>query len=95
MTSIQTLTLRIILICIVALSWPLHHQAQPCAPITLNCPADVTITADPGSCGEIVDYVVSTNGDCPLQSLLQTDASGLTSGQEFPIGTTVQIMGVD
>ncbi len=64
--------------------------AQSCVPLSISCPSDVTITADPGACGEVFDYVVSVNGDCPLQSMVQTDGTGLTSGSEFPIGTTLQ-----
>lgn len=61
-----------------------------CVPVTLECPDDVTITADPGDCGAFYNYTVQTNGDCNLVSLTQTDASGLTSGDEFPFGTTTQ-----
>lgn len=61
-----------------------------CVPVTLECPDDITITADPGDCGAFYNYTVQTNGDCNLVSLTQTDASGLTSGDEFPFGTTTQ-----
>jgi|GEM_PF-6082399 len=65
-------------------------DAQTCVPITLDCPDDITITADPGGCTEIVHYDINTIGDCPLTSITQTDNSGLTSGDEFPIGSTMQ-----
>lgn len=70
--------------------WKLSVHGQSCVPLTIVCPADITVTADPGSCGEIVNYTILTDGTCPLLSLAQIDQSGLTSGDEFPIGTTVQ-----
>lgn len=52
---------------------------------TINCPADIS------TCDPIVTYnapVVTEN--CNGYTLTQTDISGLTSGDEFPIGVTVQ-----
>ena len=65
-------------------------HAQTCTPITLDCPDDITITADGGECGAFVSYTVATIGDCALVSITQIDASGLGSGNEFPIGATTQ-----
>jgi len=56
-------------------------------PPTLNCPADMLINLDPGLCSAFVNYNVSGDDNCaPSISIVQIQ--GLSSGSEFPIGTT-------
>ncbi len=51
------------------------------------CPCDVTVDNDPGVCGAVVNYSVPS----PLDAVVtQVDDSGLTSGDLFPVGATVQ-----
>lgn len=53
---------------------------------TCDCP-DVVVNNDPGTCGAIVNYTVPTaNGAI----VTQIDASGLSSGDEFAVGSTIQ-----
>jgi len=56
---------------------------------TLNCTADVNENADAGICGTNVTYTIPTCADnCSGTTVSQTDATGLTSGDFFPVGTT-------
>ena len=53
----------------------------------IDCPADITVSADPGSCNAVVNFSDATASDnCPGVSVSQT--SGPSSGDVFPIGTT-------
>ena len=54
----------------------------------LSCPADITISADPGVCEADVTFSVTTSDNCPGVVLMQT--AGLPSGSIFPVGTTLQ-----
>ena len=55
----------------------------------MNCPNDTTISTTPGECTAIVNYTVPTCAtNCTGATITQTDATGLTSGDQFPIGTT-------
>lgn len=56
---------------------------------TINCPSDQIICSVDAS-GAIVTYPAVTGSDNCTFNISQTDASGLTSGNVFPIGTTVQ-----
>lgn len=59
--------------------------------LEINCPADIIVYLGPGECSAFVNYVVTADAICggtPI--LMQTDTSGLTSGDAFPIGTTIQ-----
>ncbi|MCX7549959.1 HYR domain-containing protein, partial [Xanthomarina sp. F2636L] len=59
------------------------------APIFNSCPPGVSINNDLGICGAIVNYVIPTATDnCGTASVTQTDTTGLTTGDTFPIGTT-------
>jgi len=49
--------------------------------LVINCPGNIT------SCSSIVSYSIPTT-DIVSNSMVQIDASGLTSGGTFPIGTT-------
>ena len=58
---------------------------------TINCTADITVNNVPGNCGRIVNYTLPTYVDnCLVAVMVQSDNSGLGSGDWFPIGTTVQ-----
>ena len=60
------------------------------APV-ITCPTNITANNTPGFCGASVTYgtpVVSDN--CGIAGLSQTDVSGYTSGNLFPIGSTTQ-----
>ncbi len=55
-------------------------------PATLDCPADVVITATPGTCGATATWDEPAFDDnCPGGSITSSTHS---SGDEFPIGTT-------
>jgi hypothetical protein len=53
---------------------------------TCDC-ADVVVENDPGICGAIVNYDTPTAEGA---TVTQIDASGLSSGDEFPVGSTIQ-----
>lgn len=57
---------------------------------TMNCTGDVIINNAIGSCGEAVAYIIPTcASNCGGATITQTDASGLTSGDAFPLDTTI------
>jgi hypothetical protein len=53
---------------------------------TITCPANITTNTDPGVCGAVVTYNITSSDNCPGEAINQT--AGLTSGSVFPIGTT-------
>lgn len=53
------------------------------------CPSDVTVCADDAS-GAAVSYAAVTGSDNCTFNITQTDASGLSSGDVFPLGPTTQ-----
>ena len=56
-------------------------------PILLGCPANTTVSADPGECDAAVTYSIPTASDnCP--GVVVTRTTGFASGEEFPVGTT-------
>jgi hypothetical protein len=59
------------------------------API-ISCPISIVKDLNPGACEEIVefDFSISASDNCGSPNISQTDASGLSSGDAFPIGTT-------
>ncbi len=60
------------------------------APV-ITCPTNITANNTPGFCGASVSYgtpVISDN--CGIAGMTQTDGVGYTSGNLFPIGTTMQ-----
>ncbi len=61
-------------------------------PPTITCPANVTFSNDSGLCSTNVVYLSPTFQDnCSGNlTITQTDTSGLTSGSNFPVGTTTQ-----
>ncbi|RLA19607.1 MAG: hypothetical protein DRQ56_05050, partial [Gammaproteobacteria bacterium] len=59
--------------------------------IEIECPYDDWIFLDPGACSTRYNYEVTAFANCgPEPILVQVDTSGLTSGDYFPIGITVQ-----
>ena len=57
---------------------------------TMNCPGDVTVNNAIGFCGETVAYTIPTCAtNCGGETITQTDGSGLTSGDFFPLDTTI------
>jgi hypothetical protein len=59
--------------------------------LEINCPGDFNIYLGAGQCTAFVNYNVTANAICGGTPILtQTDNTGLTSGDAFPIGTTIQ-----
>ncbi len=59
------------------------------APIFNACPPSASLNNDLGTCGAIATYPMPTASDtCGTVTITQTDTTGLTSGDVFPIGTT-------
>jgi gliding motility-associated-like protein len=57
---------------------------------TMNCPGDVIVNNAIGFCGETVVYTIPTCAtNCGGETITQTDATGLTSGDVFPLDTTI------
>lgn len=56
---------------------------------SITCPADIIVCADDAS-GAVVNYPAVTGSDNCTFVITQTDVSGLTSGNTFPLGTTTQ-----
>jgi len=53
----------------------------------INCPADIVVTADPGTCETTVNFLDATaNDNCPGVAVSQS--SGPVSGSIFSVGTT-------
>ncbi len=61
-------------------------------PTFTNCPNNIVDNNIPGNCGKVIFYGPLTATDnCPGSvTIVQTDGTGYTSGQIFPVGTTVQ-----
>ena len=57
------------------------------APV-ISCPADISVDAIIDNCGRTVTYNLDVVDACA--TITQTDGTGLTSGNLFPVGTTVQ-----
>jgi subtilisin-like proprotein convertase family protein len=63
------------------------------AQLAIYCPVDITVNLDPGLCEAIVNYTITAENLCNPNNppdINQIDASGLSSGDFFPIGTTEQ-----
>jgi hypothetical protein len=52
-----------------------------------DCPGDIVVNNDPGICGAVVDYAAPSPAGA---TVTQIDESGLTSGDQFPVGETLQ-----
>ncbi len=56
---------------------------------TMDCPSTTSYLATSGACGEVITYSVPTcNSNCTDATISQTDVTGLSSGDFFPIGST-------
>ena len=55
----------------------------------ISCPANITVNTDSGRCKATVNYLVSHSDYCS-SNLTQTDNSGLSSGDDFSEGITIQ-----
>ena len=62
--------------------------AQDVTPPVLFCPTGITIELDPGDCETIVTFTVFATDNTSTPTISQIDNTGLSSGDEFPIGTT-------
>ena len=56
----------------------------------IECPGNFTVLTDAGQCSAVVNYNPPSVTDNCSTTLVQTDLTGLTSGDAFPVGTTVQ-----
>ncbi|MFC5196567.1 immunoglobulin-like domain-containing protein [Bizionia hallyeonensis] len=56
---------------------------------TIICPTDIIVNNDAGLCSAIINYSVTSSDNCPGETVTQTDTTGLTSGDAFPVGTTI------
>ena len=61
-------------------------------PPVANCPADITVNNDPGTCGAVVTYTVDGSDSCG--TVTTTQVSGIPSGQVFPVGVTTNIFNI-
>ena len=61
---------------------------DPCAndntPPIIVCPADITVSNDPGQCSAVVTYSATASDDCSAASI----SCSPPSGSVFPVGTT-------
>jgi len=61
------------------------------APVFSSCPASITAFNSPGLCDTVIVYAAPTaTDDCGTVTVVQTDLTGYTSGDSFPVGTTNQ-----
>jgi gliding motility-associated-like protein len=60
------------------------------APGFATVPSDITESAVNGLCGRVVTYPIPSYFDACGAVITQTDGSGLTSGDIFPVGVTTQ-----
>jgi hypothetical protein len=58
------------------------------APV-ITCPADITVTNDPGQCGAVVTYTAPVGTD-NYSGATTAITGGLGSGSLFPVGTTTE-----
>ncbi|MFZ1424399.1 MAG: HYR domain-containing protein, partial [Saprospiraceae bacterium] len=62
------------------------------APTFTNCPVNITVDAVPNNCGKSVSYpaIAATDNCAGAISIVQVDGTSYTSGDFFPVGTTLQ-----
>jgi hypothetical protein len=60
--------------------------------LEIDCPDDIIVYLGPGECSAFVNYTVTAEAICGGTDVVitQIDNSGLTSGDAFPIGVTIQ-----
>ncbi|MFN4081829.1 MAG: HYR domain-containing protein, partial [Saprospiraceae bacterium] len=69
-----------------SVQYVVHIDNQPPG---LICPNSISVTADPNQCSKVVTFPAPTaNDNCPGLQVTRTDASGLNSGDAFPVGVT-------
>lgn len=61
------------------------------APVFLNCPQpNIVLNTLPGMCGAFANFTLPLATDnCEMDRVEQTDNTGLSSGDMFPVGTTI------
>lgn len=59
-------------------------------PTFVTTPSNITVNSIVGLCGRVVSYPIPTFTDACSANLAQTDGTGLTSGDLFPVGSTTQ-----
>jgi gliding motility-associated-like protein len=78
--------MRLLLLSFLPLFFWLNTYGQ--AP-TISCPANISANTAAGQCHAVVTYSNPTcTSNCTDAVITQTDGTGLTSGNQFPIGTT-------
>ena len=59
---------------------------------TITCPGNIAVGTDPGACTAQVTFAVTGSDNCSMGlAINQTDTTGLSSGDAFPIGTTTLV----
>jgi HYR domain-containing protein/cohesin domain-containing protein len=61
--------------------------AQDTIPPVITCPLPINITLSPGVCDAPVSFNVTATDNASVPSITQLDNTGLSSGDNFPIGT--------
>ncbi|TAK33934.1 MAG: HYR domain-containing protein [Saprospiraceae bacterium] len=61
--------------------------AQDITPPVITCPAPININLSPGACDAVVSFNVTATDNASVPSITQIDNTGLTSGDNFPIGS--------
>ena len=64
-------------------------EVEDITPPTANCPNDITVIADAGSCGTDVTYNLPTGSDL-CGNVTVTLVNGLGSGANFPVGNNTE-----
>ena len=58
-------------------------------PTFTSCPVNLTLDNDPTLCSAVANFTIPTATDnCSIATVVQTDSTGLTSGDDFPVGVT-------
>ncbi|EPR70595.1 putative internalin [Winogradskyella psychrotolerans RS-3] len=58
-------------------------------PTFTSCPVNLTLDNDPTLCSAVANFTIPTATDnCSIVTVVQTDSTGLTSGDDFPVGVT-------
>lgn len=68
-------------------TFPVRVNVVDNTPPTATCPSNVSLVAEPGSCGATYSYSIPYSDNCGTATIAQL--SGVASGGVFPVGTTV------
>ena len=60
-------------------------------PPTIYCPSNIYFELPPGACDKVIDFDITAFDNCGAPVLTQTDTTGLSAGNAFPIGITTLI----